>query len=119
MEKVFKTKLTSVGEAIETKAVIDFEGVTREELEKLAAATVIINQQAIYRTSGLIPAKDTIKVREQLDRPRGGGFKSTPESLAARANTLDREGYRKFLTNAGLDLTEAQIEKMLVKKFGS
>lgn len=118
MEKTFKTKLSKDDKvAVTTKATIDWSGVTETELQELAAATVVINQQAIYRTSGDIPATDTIKVREQLDRPRGGGFKATPESLAARISKMDVEGYRKSLK--ALDLDDKTIEKMVSKKFPS
>lgn len=115
MEKTFKTRLNKDDKnAVETKAILDFTGVTDEELHELASATVVINQQAIYRTSGVIPATDTIKVREQLDRPRGGGFKMTPESLAAKAEK-EPEFYRSTLVALGLP--EQQVNKMVSKKF--
>jgi hypothetical protein len=113
MDKTFTTKLTKDGTAVETKAVIDWTGVTTEELQKLAAATVIINQQAIYRTSGTIPATDTIEVRKQLDAPRGGGFKPTPENMTARITKMGREEYIKSLMLLGV--TEKQAAAMADK----
>lgn len=116
MEKTFKTRLNKDDKSpVETKALIDFADVTREELEQLAAATVIINQQAIYRTSGVIPATDTIKVRAQLDAPRGGGFKPTPENMAARISKMNAEGYRKTLEALGLPAKE--VDRMVKAKF--
>lgn len=113
--KTVKTRLVAGGAITESNVNLDFTGVTTEELEVLAAATVIINQQAIWRTSGVIPALATIKVREQLDRPRGGGFKATPENTAARVGKMDEAEYRKTLKL--LDLTDKAIEAMAAKKF--
>lgn len=116
MEKTFKTKLNAASTAaVETKATIVWDGVTAEEMQKLAAASVVINQQAIYRTSGVIPTQDTINVRQQLDSPKGGGFKATPDSLAAKAQKMDEKDYRALLTK--LDLDQKSIDKMVAKKF--
>ena len=87
--KTVKTRLNKDDKVrTETKVTIDFAGVTEEQMQELACATVIINEQAIWRTSGKIPALSTIKVSEQLSRPRGS-FQATPESLAARASKMD------------------------------
>lgn len=100
MERTVKTRLTKDEKiATETKVTIDWTGVTREELEELAASTVVINEQAIWRTSGKIPAAETIKVREQLDRPRGAGFKATPESLAARALKMSPDEVKALMAH--------------------
>ena len=116
MEKTFKTKLSKdAAESVETKAVIDWTDVTEKELQELAAATVVINQQSIYRTSGTIPTTDTISVRKQLDSPRGGGFKVTPESMAAKIGKMGKEEYAKSLTLLGLN--EKEVQKMVSKKF--
>lgn len=118
LKKTFKTKLSAnATESVQTEAVIDFEGVTQEELEALAAATVVINQQALYRTAGVIPKSDTISVRKQLDSPKGGGFKPTPEALSARINKMTAADYRATLEQLGLP--EAQVDKMVSKKFPS
>lgn len=85
MEHTFKTKLNKDDiNATTTVATVDWTDVTTEELQKLALKSVVIEQQAIYRISGKIPATDTIKVKELLQRTREP-FKATPESLAARA----------------------------------
>src|SRR5260221_3151396 len=68
----------------ETKVQVDFTGCTQDQIEALAAAAVIINEQGIWR-EGTIPAECTIVVREQLARPRGGGFKMTPEAVMKNA----------------------------------
>jgi len=115
MEKTFSTKLTKDGSAVETKCVIDWSNVSAEEMQKLAAATVIINQQAIYRTSGMIPATDTIVVRTQIDSPKGGGFKPTPENMAARIGKMDEAGYRASLVKIGVP--EKVLEQMVKAKF--
>lgn len=89
--KTVKTRLNKDDKVrTETKVQVDFSGCTREELEELAAATVIINEQAIWRTSGKIPSECIIKVRDQLDRPKGS-FQPTPDSLAARALKMSPE----------------------------
>ena len=117
MEKTVSTKLTKDGTAVETKVTIDWSNVSLEELQKLASATVIINEQAVWRTSGTIPTSATIEVRKQIDTPRGSGFKPTPENMAARINKLPEADYRAALAN--LDgLTEAMIEKMVKAKYG-
>lgn len=116
MEREFRTKLNKDDKhSVTTKATIDWSGVSREELEELAAATVVINQQAIYRTSGVIPTADVIKVREQLDRPRGGGFKPTPENMAARIVKMPEEDYRKTLLALGL--SDHEVNKMVKTKY--
>lgn len=113
MEKQFKTRLVAGGTPVITKSIIDFTGVKQSELEELASATVVINQQAIYRNLGKIPATDTISVRAQLDSPKGGGFKVTPDSMAARLLKMDVKEYTESLKKLpGLD---AKTIDLLVK----
>lgn len=88
MEATFKTRLAKGGDAITTTANIIWANVTQEQLEELAKSTVIIAQQAIYRASGSIPAKDTIKVAELLKRERGAVKLDTPEARAAAFTRL-------------------------------
>lgn len=91
LTKTVKTRVSKDDPvATETNVTLDFTGVSQDELQTLAASTVIINQQAIWRTSGIIPKSETIVVRDQLDRERKP-FVVTPESLAARAKKLSRE----------------------------
>ena len=91
VEHTFKTKLNKDDvNSTTTVATVDWTGVTTEELQKLALKSVVIEQQAIYRISGKIPATDTIKVKELLSKTRQP-FVATPESLAARASKMSKE----------------------------
>lgn len=110
------TKVNAAATAVETSVTVDFTGVSQEKLEELASATVIINEQAVWRTSGVIPGSATINVAEQLGRPRGGGFKATPESLAKRISAQPEAEYRETLKNLGLG--EKEIDKMAKAKYG-
>lgn len=110
------TKVNAKSDAVKTKVIVDFTGVSQEKIEELAAATVIINEQAVWRTSEVIPPEATIKVAEQLGRPRGSGFKATPENMAARINKMGEAEYRETLVNLG-GLSEKQIDQMVQKKY--
>lgn len=114
MKKTFSTKLQQGGVKVTTEATIDFTGVSQEQMEELASATVIINQQAIYRTSRNIPKSDTIKVVEQLARPRGA-FVPTPENIAARMLKLSDEDYKRILVEQ-VGLNEHQANKLVATR---
>jgi len=94
----FKTRLARGGEATSTSAMIDFTDVTTEQMEELATRSIVIAAQAVYRTAGIVPATDTIKVSEMLKRERGG-FKATPESIAAKILKMSPED-RAFIENS-------------------
>lgn len=101
MLKTVRTKLSKNSPtAVETKCTIDFHGVSRDEIEALAARAVVIEEQAIWRISGKIPAECTIKVREMLDRPRGQGVPATPEAIFAKFLKMTPEQKAEFLKNA-------------------
>jgi len=118
MERVIKTALNEAdrkaGKIVVTKATLDWEGVSLEETQKLAASSVAIDQQSIWRTSGVIPTECTIKVRELLDAPKGGGFKPTPENMAARILKGDDSSFTAALKALGLK--DGQIEAMLKQR---
>lgn len=110
------TRLTKDSDKQATVLTLNFEGVTRDQLIGLATSTLVIDWQAVQRTAGSIPAKDEVKVTEFLNRPRqAGGFKATPENMAARINKMPREEYVATLINMGLD--ERAAEKLAAKKF--
>lgn len=89
MEKVtFKTRLAKGGDAVSTVATIKWEGVTTEQMQELASRSVVIAQQAIYRTSGVIPATDAIDVAALLKREKGALKLDTPEARAAAFTRL-------------------------------
>lgn len=114
--KTVKTRLTKDSPVVETSLILDFTGATREQLITMAIPSLIIDWQAVQRTAGAIPKADTIKVVEFLSRPKGGGgFKVTPENMAARVQKMDKEDYTKTLTNLGLD--EKTVQKMVKQKF--
>ena len=93
----FKTRLAKGGDPVVTEAEINWEGVTEAQKELLAARSVIIMAQATYRTSGVIPNKDTLNVSDLLKREKGG-FKVTPESMVARINKMSPEE-KAFIMN--------------------
>jgi len=84
----FKTRLSAASTAITTTATIDWKDVTDEQLKTLATRSVIIAQQAVYRSSEIIPTKDTIKVAELLKREKGG-FKLTPENVGKKLESME------------------------------
>ena len=84
----FKTRLSAGADAVKTTAEISWDGVTTEQLQELAARSVIIAQQAVYRTSGIIPATDTIEVAALLKREKGALKLDTPEARAAAFTRL-------------------------------
>lgn len=91
MEKTIKTRLTKGANVHETKLVIDFTDVPQEQLEELAARSIIISTQANYRAAEVVPPTDTVNVAELLKRERTGGKKATPESIAAKALKMSPE----------------------------
>lgn len=110
------TRLTKDSDKQATVLTLDFAGATREQLIGLATSTLVIDWQAVQRTAGSIPAKDTVLVTEFLNRPRqAGGFKATPENMAARINKMPREEYVQTLLNMGLD--EKAAERLAKQKF--
>lgn len=88
MQTTFKTRVSKGGDAITTVAIVDWNNVTEEQKNELAMRSVTIMQQAVYRTSGVIPAKDTIHVAELLKRERGAVKLDTPEARAAAFTRL-------------------------------
>lgn len=112
----FKTKLNKDADAITTKATVSWDGVTEDELKTLALRSLVIDQQAIYRVSGVIPATDNISIRALIDAPKGtGGFKPTPENMAARISKMSKEDFQKSLELLGLDAK--QVSKMVAAKY--
>ena len=60
----------------------------QEQMQELASRSIIIAQQAVYRTSGVIPATDTIDVAALLKREKGAVKLDTPEARAAAFTRL-------------------------------
>jgi hypothetical protein len=116
VEGTIATRMTKGSAKVETKLTLDFTGVTREELIDLATPTLVIDNQAVYR-NGSIPASDVVKVKEFLARPRGaGGFKATPENMAARIGKQERPDFIKTCVLLGMD--EKAANKLADAKFG-
>jgi hypothetical protein len=86
----FKTRVTKDGEVFTTDATFNWDGVTEEQVRKLAERSVIIATQSLYRAAGRVPATDTIQVAKMLARERGT-FKATPESVVAKVNKMTPE----------------------------
>ena len=87
-----KTAVDEDGDQKQTAVTVDFEGVSPEQIEALAARTLIITRQGAWRRAGSIPATDVILAKQAGTRQ---AFAETPDSIAARA-AADPE-YRKTL----------------------
>lgn len=110
-----ETRMSKGASKQTTNLTLDFTGVTRDQLIGLAKSTVVIDLQAVYRNTQ-IPATDVVEVLKFLGRPRGeGGFKPTPENMAARINKMEKPDYVKTLINMGLD--EKAAQKLADKKY--
>lgn len=114
-ELTIKTRVTKDAPEAETKLTLDWTNATREQLIAFAQRSIIIALQSIYRTSGKVPATDTCDVAEFASRPRGaGGFKVTPENMAARAAKMSDDDYRATLVALGLP--DGEVNKMVAKR---
>ena len=87
----FKTRLVAKGVQFATNASLNWDGVTKEQMEELASRSIIIATQSMYRTAEHVPAKDSINVAELLKRERGGGFVATPENVLAKVSKMSVE----------------------------
>lgn len=103
-----RTRMTKTSTPVETKITLDFTGVSVEDLMPAASATIVIDEQAVFRNSN-IPSEHVVKVAEWLKQPRGtGGFKPTPENMAARISKMSKEDFVKTLVTLGIPEREAQ-----------
>jgi 2-hydroxychromene-2-carboxylate isomerase len=111
----FSTKVNKdAATGIETQATIEWD-VSQDIILAQAARSLVIDQQALYRISGTIPTKATLKASEILaakKAARGAPKVLTQEQLVSKA-TENPEVLRAVLLAAGL--TEAQITKHLTK----
>lgn len=89
-ETTRKTRVNKDSEKrIETKMMVDFTGVSQEQLIDAALDSIVIWRQAGYRDSGVIPATDSFKASEFFQpRPRGPRGPATPEQVKAKAATI-------------------------------
>lgn len=100
MKKTIKTRITKGGDVHTTELTIDFTGTTEEQLHELAARSIIIATQSIYRTAESVPAKDTVVVADMLKRERKTA--NTPDSVAAKLLKMTPEERALVLKMAGL-----------------
>jgi hypothetical protein len=110
-----KTRLNKdATDKVETKLTITFDD---DKVEReYATRGIIITMQSIWRNAGVIPDTDVVSLSELGKRVKGGGFKSTPESLSARIGKQTRDEYTSTLTLLGIDAKT--INAMVTKKFG-
>ena len=86
-----ETRLTKGGKSYATKLTLDWAGVSEDEMQEMAARSVIINAQRIYRDAGKVPTGEhTEKVRDLLDGKRPPRVISV-ERLAADAGKMKPE----------------------------
>ena len=109
----FSTKVSKdAPSGVKTEATIEWD-IDQQTILKQAAASLIIMQQALYRASGQIPAKASLKASEIIKAKgelRGAPKALTAEQIVAKA-TQDKDVLRKVLQAAGL--TEQAIKKAL------
>jgi uncharacterized protein YidB (DUF937 family) len=110
----FSTKLNKdEKESTKTKMVLTWD-ITEEEIYKLAARAVIIEQQAIYRISGTIPSSDESTVSSILAAKKGMSKPMTAEQL--KTKTLENPEVLRAVME-GLGMSEKQIADTIAKKF--
>ena len=101
MYKLIKTRVSKGGDVHTTSLTIDFEGVTQMQMEELAARSIIIATQSMYRTAESVPATDTVVVADMLRRERKGAT-ATPENVANKLKKMTPEERALVLKMAGL-----------------
>ena len=98
IKQTFKTRLTKDGEQYTTICTFDFTNVTMEQLQALAMRSLVINAQAVYRTSEHVPPTDIIKVADMLARERSsGGRAMSVEKLAGNISKMSDADKKRML----------------------
>lgn len=98
IDQTFKTRLTKDGEQFTTTATFNFDGVTMGQLQALAIRSLVINAQAVYRTTGHVPPVDTIKVADMLAKERStGGKPMSVEKLASNIGKMSTKDKARIL----------------------
>jgi hypothetical protein len=80
-----KTRLTRDSEPIKTELIVNWDGVTDDQLKQLAISTVVIRYQAIVRAAGKIPSSDTLNVPDLFVPRARTPATMTPDKVLAKA----------------------------------
>lgn len=96
-----------------TKLSLEWD-VDQETILRLAARAVVIEQQAIYRISGSIPAEDKVKVSEVLAAKKASRKPMSKEELVKKS--LENPEVLAS-TMAALGMSKGQIAGTIGKKF--
>ena len=91
------TRLAKGSAVVQTEVTLDWSGVPQATIQELAERSVIISLQRVYRESGKIPAKDTVKVADFLSGKGRPDKVITPEKILATASTMSEEDKKKLL----------------------
>lgn len=111
MTTTFKTRVSKSGTASTTVATVDWSGVTDEQLQSLALKTIVISQQAVYRTAGHVPATDTIIVADMLHVHRPVRVSAiTPANIVAKINGMDPAARAAVIAQILWDAERADAE---------
>ena len=95
------TRLVKNGKIFTTNLTLDWAGVSEDEMQEMAARSVIISAQRIYRDAGKVPTgKHTEKVRDLLDGKRPPRVISV-ERLAADAGKMKPEEIAALVKELG------------------
>lgn len=88
-EHSVKTRLAAGGTQFETDLTLDWEGMPQAEIIALAAKTVVIQMQSIWRDAGKVPGAEVQRVMDLKNRPRATVI--TPEKIGAVAAKMTPE----------------------------
>ena len=112
-EYTFSTKVNKDAQSKETKITLEWD-VDQDTILRLASRAVIIEQQAIYRISGSIPAEDKVKVSEVLAAKKASRKPMSKEELVKKS--LENPEVLAS-TMAALGMSKGQIAGTIGKKF--
>lgn len=91
MQKNVNTKLDARSEKVQTALTLNFEGVTQEQLQDLAARSAIIAWQAKVRSEGAIPTEATFNVSECFETRKRGPVDPVQAARNALAKMSEEE----------------------------
>lgn len=93
-------------EKVLTELTVTFDD--DKAVREFAKRGIVIAWQALARMAGTIPTSDVVSVAELIKRSGGGGFKVTPDSVAAKINKMPPAEYSETLLKMGIDAATAK-----------
>jgi hypothetical protein len=112
-------KKNEKGEYIEdqVRSTVTFNFDDPKATTDFAARGALIAWQQLQRNAGVIVEEDNVSIADLAKRSGGGGFKLTPDSIAAKVKKMPVDEYRATLTNLGLPKSE--IDKLVKKQYST